>query len=111
MRTGLAGFAGVVAFGAYNYKNRGTMATSMYLMQLRVAAQGTVVGIISIGLFYQIYTRLNHMWFAEDQSKTSTNKKGMELVFKTKKALRYSTDTILFSYRCIALNIYYRYGY
>lgn len=75
MRIGLAGFAGVVAFGAYNYKNRGTMATSMYLMQLRVAAQGTVVGTLSIGLLYQIYTRINHLWFEKDQPKTSFNKK------------------------------------
>lgn len=76
MFIGLAGFAGVVAFGAYNYKNRGTMATSMYLMQLRVAAQGTVVGTLGIGLIYQIYSRINHLWYAEDQSKKSANKKG-----------------------------------
>lgn len=75
----MAGFLGVVAFGAYNYRNRGTMATSMYLMQLRVAAQGTVVGTLSIGLLYQIYKRLEHRWYPENRiepSPSSAIKKG-----------------------------------
>lgn len=57
MKIGLAGFVTVVGLGAYNYKNRGTMSTSMYLMQLRVASQGTVVGALCLGLIYSIATR------------------------------------------------------
>ena len=50
--SGLAGFVAAGAWGAYSYKNRGTMSTSVFLMQLRVAAQGTVVGALTIGLAY-----------------------------------------------------------
>ncbi|KAK7791374.1 hypothetical protein R5R35_007911 [Gryllus longicercus] len=49
---GLLGFAGVVAYGAYKYKYRGGMSTSVFLMQLRVAAQGTVVACLTAGLAY-----------------------------------------------------------
>ncbi|XP_055904110.1 HIG1 domain family member 1A, mitochondrial isoform X2 [Eupeodes corollae] len=52
MLIGLAGFVAAGAWGAYTYKNRGTMSTSVFLMQLRVAAQGTVVGALTIGLAY-----------------------------------------------------------
>lgn len=54
---GMAGFLGVAALGAYNYKNRGKMTTSIYLMQLRVAAQGTVVGALCLGLIYSMASR------------------------------------------------------
>lgn len=57
LNIGIAGFVTMVGLGAYNYKNRGTMSTSMYLMQLRVASQGTVVGTLCLGLMYSIYTR------------------------------------------------------
>ncbi|XP_055626510.1 HIG1 domain family member 1A, mitochondrial-like [Toxorhynchites rutilus septentrionalis] len=52
MPIGLAGLAMVCGVGAYKYKNRGTMSTSVFLMQLRVAAQGTVVAALTIGLAY-----------------------------------------------------------
>lgn len=51
---GIAGFLAVGAIGAYKYRHRGTMSTSVFLMQLRVAAQGTVVGCLSVGLAYQM---------------------------------------------------------
>ncbi|XP_031635883.1 HIG1 domain family member 1A, mitochondrial-like [Contarinia nasturtii] len=54
---GIAGFLGVAALGAYNYKNRGKVTTSVYLMQLRVAAQGTVVGALCLGLIYSMTNR------------------------------------------------------
>lgn len=50
----MTGFLGVLAYGAYKYKHRGNMSTSMYLMQLRVASQGTVVGCLCIGLIYSM---------------------------------------------------------
>lgn len=55
MPIGLAGLAVVCAIGAYKYKHRGTMSTSVFLMQLRVAAQGTVVGALSLGLAYSMF--------------------------------------------------------
>nr|CAI5822032.1 unnamed protein product [Callosobruchus analis] len=41
-----------VAYGAYSYKNRGKMSTSVYLMHLRVGAQGAAVGALALGLLY-----------------------------------------------------------
>lgn len=45
-----------VAYGAYAFKNRGKMSTSVYLMHLRVGAQGAAVGSLTLGL---IYTMIN----------------------------------------------------
>lgn len=56
----MAGFFAVLGIGVYKYKNRGNMSTSMFMMQLRVAAQGTVVGALTIGM---IYSMLNdYVW-------------------------------------------------
>ncbi|CAH1983523.1 unnamed protein product [Acanthoscelides obtectus] len=41
-----------VAYGAYAFKNRGKMSTSVYLMHLRVGAQGAAVGSLTLGLLY-----------------------------------------------------------
>lgn len=54
MIIGLIGLIGVCGFGAYKFKHRGKMSTSVYLMQLRVAAQGTVVSALTIGLAYSL---------------------------------------------------------
>ncbi|XP_013196146.1 HIG1 domain family member 1A, mitochondrial [Amyelois transitella] len=54
MIIGILGLIGVCGFGAYKYKNRGNMSTSVFLMQLRVAAQGTVVSALTIGLAYTL---------------------------------------------------------
>lgn len=54
MLIGLAGLVAVCGIGAYKYKTRGEMSTSVFLMQLRVAAQGTVVGALSLGLAYSM---------------------------------------------------------
>lgn len=48
------GLMGVCGYGAYAYKKRGKMSTSVFLMQLRVAAQGTVVSALTIGLAYTL---------------------------------------------------------
>lgn len=55
----------VCGIGAYKYKYRGGMSTSVFLMQLRVAAQGTVVGALSIGL---AYTMANKFLFKTNNS-------------------------------------------
>lgn len=49
---GLIGLIAVCGIGAYKYRYRGEMSTSVFLMQLRVAAQGTCVGALSLGLAY-----------------------------------------------------------
>lgn len=67
----MAGFFGVAALGLYNYKNRGKVSTSVYLMQLRVAAQGTVVGAMCLGL---IYSMANKYYFNKKPNTDSSNK-------------------------------------
>lgn len=51
----MAGFVAAAGIGAYKYRHRGNMSTSVFLMQLRVAAQGTVVGCLTVGLAYAMY--------------------------------------------------------
>ncbi|CAH1961933.1 unnamed protein product [Acanthoscelides obtectus] len=46
-----------VAYGAYAYKNRGKMSTSVYLMHLRVGAQGAAVGSLTLGLMYTMINK------------------------------------------------------
>ncbi|CAH2099605.1 unnamed protein product [Euphydryas editha] len=58
MIIGLAGLASAVGYGAYAYKNRGRMSTSVYLMQFRVISQGLVVGALTAGMAYSLYN--NH---------------------------------------------------
>ncbi|KAM3958263.1 HIG1 domain family member 1A, mitochondrial [Aphomia sociella] len=54
MIIGLLGLVGVCGYGIYQYKHKGRMSTSVFLMQLRVAAQGTVVSALTIGLAYNL---------------------------------------------------------
>lgn len=51
---GVSGMVGMVAYGGWNYKNRGSMSTSVYLMHLRVKAQSMVVGALTIGATYHL---------------------------------------------------------
>lgn len=56
-KTHVSGIAGLIiacAIGAYKFKHRGSMSTSLFLMQLRVAAQGTVVGCLALGVTYSM---------------------------------------------------------
>ncbi|XP_045454137.1 HIG1 domain family member 1A, mitochondrial [Melitaea cinxia] len=57
MIIGIAGLLGVCSYGAYKFKSRGKMSTSVFLMQLRVAAQGTVVAALTIGIGYSMIQR------------------------------------------------------
>lgn len=52
---GLAGLASAVGYGVYSYKNRGSMSTSVFLMQFRVISQGLVVGALTAGMGYTLY--------------------------------------------------------
>ncbi|KAK2721090.1 hypothetical protein QYM36_003384 [Artemia franciscana] len=54
---GLGGLASALGYGAYMYKNRGQMSTSVYLMQLRVTAQSAVVIALLGGVTYSLITQ------------------------------------------------------
>jgi hypothetical protein len=45
---------GMLGYGAYNFKNKGQMSTSVYLMHLRVKAQSMVVGAMALGVTYAL---------------------------------------------------------
>ncbi|KAI4500210.1 hypothetical protein M0802_004627 [Mischocyttarus mexicanus] len=53
----MAGFATLItacAIGAYKFKQRGSMPVSLYLLQFRVLAQGSVIGCITAGMLYHM---------------------------------------------------------
>lgn len=47
--TGMAGFFAIVAHRLYKMKYRGSMKMSVHLIHMRVAAQGFVVGAMTLG--------------------------------------------------------------
>lgn len=53
--SGVAGLVVVCVVGAYKYRHRGNMSTSLFLMQLRVTAQSAVVGCMMGGLTYTMW--------------------------------------------------------
>ncbi|XP_064130792.1 HIG1 domain family member 1A, mitochondrial isoform X1 [Loxodonta africana] len=52
---GVAGFAAIVAYGLYKLKSRGSTKMSVHLIHMRVAAQGFVVGAMTVGMGYSLY--------------------------------------------------------
>lgn len=71
LAVGVTGFLVACGIGAYKYKRRGTMSTSVFLMQLRVAAQGTVVGALTIGLAYKMFSDYVMPRFASTNATTN----------------------------------------
>lgn len=57
MLIGLAGLVIVCGIGVHKFNKRGTMPVSQFLMQLRVAAQGTVVAALTMGAVYSMLMR------------------------------------------------------
>lgn len=51
---GIAGTLAMIGYGVYDYKNRGSMSTSVYVMQYRVKAQSVIVGAITVGVTYAV---------------------------------------------------------
>ncbi|XP_057634728.1 HIG1 domain family member 1A, mitochondrial-like [Chionomys nivalis] len=51
----MAGFAAIVGYGLYKLKNRGNTKMSIHLIHMRVAAQGFVVGAMTLGMGYSMY--------------------------------------------------------
>ncbi|KAG9274719.1 HIG1 domain family member 1A, mitochondrial [Astyanax mexicanus] len=52
---GMAGFFGIVAYRLLKLKNRGNTKMSVHLIHMRVAAQGFVVGAMTLGVVYSMY--------------------------------------------------------
>ncbi|TUH55599.1 HIG1 domain family member 1A, mitochondrial [Bagarius yarrelli] len=52
---GMTGFFAIVAHRLYKMKQRGSMKMSVHLIHMRVAAQGFVVGAMTIGVLYSMY--------------------------------------------------------
>ena len=46
---GILGTCGMLGWGFYRFKYRGGMSPSVFLMHLRVKAQGMIVGAITLG--------------------------------------------------------------
>lgn len=57
MVAGLSGCTLACIYGAYRFKRRGHLSISNYLMQLRVAAQGTVITCLTLGVVYSLFQR------------------------------------------------------
>ncbi|KAJ6656191.1 hypothetical protein lerEdw1_004108 [Lerista edwardsae] len=53
---GLAGCFAMVGYGLYKLKHRGNQKMSVHLIHMRVAAQSFVVGAITLGVLYSMYT-------------------------------------------------------
>ncbi|CAN8014033.1 unnamed protein product [Ixodes persulcatus] len=68
---GLTGCLCACAYGAYMYRRRKFFDTSVYMMQLRVAAQGTVVGFLTLGVSYSLVQRFLHRNQDSDDDGTS----------------------------------------
>lgn len=54
---GMAGFAAIVAYGLYKLKSRGNTKMSIHLIHMRVAAQGFVVGAMTLGRFIRTFLK------------------------------------------------------
>ncbi|KAB0381466.1 hypothetical protein E2I00_014875, partial [Balaenoptera physalus] len=48
-------FAAIVAYGLHRLKSRGNTKMSVYLIHMRVAAQGFVMGAMTLGVGYSTY--------------------------------------------------------
>ncbi|XP_035490547.1 HIG1 domain family member 1A, mitochondrial [Scophthalmus maximus] len=52
---GIAGFLAIVGYRLMKMRSRGDTKMSLHLIHMRVAAQGFVVGSMTIGVLYSMY--------------------------------------------------------
>ncbi|XP_061075572.1 HIG1 domain family member 1A, mitochondrial-like [Conger conger] len=52
---GMAGFVSIVGYGLMKLRSRGDTKMSVHLIHMRVAAQGFVVGAMTLGVLYSMY--------------------------------------------------------
>ncbi|XP_030629774.1 HIG1 domain family member 1A, mitochondrial [Chanos chanos] len=69
---GMAGFFAIVAYRLYKLKNRGNVKMSVHLIHMRVAAQGFVVGAMTIGVIYSMYR--DYVWKPMQEQKALEKK-------------------------------------
>ncbi|XP_072110254.1 HIG1 domain family member 1A, mitochondrial-like [Mobula birostris] len=69
---GIAGFASVVAYGLFKLKARGNKKMSVHLIHMRVAAQGCVVGAMTLGVLYSMFKE--HFPKPSEEKNTSLHK-------------------------------------
>lgn len=65
---GIAGTLAMIGYGIYDYRNRGAISTSVYIMQYRVKAQSMVVGAMTLGVTYALLRD----YFNKKSEKTSS---------------------------------------
>ena len=59
----------MIAYGIYDFRNKGGMSTSVYVMQYRVKAQSMVVGAMALGVTYHV---VKDYW-SKKQGKTDSS--------------------------------------
>ncbi len=69
----MSGFTLAVLYGAYRFKYRGDMPISLYLIHLRVGAQGVAVGSLSIGMIYMLGKRLYDRFYKIENTNSSNS--------------------------------------
>uniref|UniRef100_A0A3Q3WKW7 HIG1 domain-containing protein n=1 Tax=Mola mola TaxID=94237 RepID=A0A3Q3WKW7_MOLML len=52
---GMAGFLGIVGYRLLKMRSRGDTKMSVHLIHMRVAAQGFVVGAMTVGVLFSMY--------------------------------------------------------
>jgi len=67
-KIGIVAGLGGVYYMAKNLKNKPKdMKLSVYMIHTRLLAQGSVVGVLSLGMIYQMYTKLQHKYTVTEQ--------------------------------------------
>ncbi|KAM4552501.1 HIG1 domain family member 1A, mitochondrial [Odontesthes bonariensis] len=69
---GMAGFFGIVGYRLMRMKHRGDTKMSVHLIHMRVAAQGFVVGAMTIGVLYSMYK--DYIVKPNEEQKAAQNK-------------------------------------
>jgi len=64
---GIGGAFFALMYAAYKFKNRGDQKVSVFLIHTRVAAQGAVVGALTVGCIYQIFQEF--VWNKDEKKK------------------------------------------
>ena len=85
---GIMGMIGAVGYGAYTFKQRGKMSPSVFLMHLRVKAQGMVVGAITLGIGYTLFK--DYIWKKDEHLKELAAEDQKYLEAKKEKDLQMS---------------------
>ncbi|KAG9491616.1 HIG1 domain family member 1C [Eleutherodactylus coqui] len=66
---GFAGFTAVVAYGLYKLRSRGDQPMSLHFIHMRVGAQGFVVGAMTFGIMYSMYSEYIKPRFVDNSEK------------------------------------------